>query len=121
MAEKPRPPPGVAFRDLNVFGLGSEDEYQHTAASYLLIVPRFIARLLRQQATPRRHILHGLCGEIQHGEMLLVLGRPGSGCSTFLKSLAGETSGLHIDPSSRLVYNGKFRRSILQLIADTKF
>jgi ABC-type multidrug transport system ATPase subunit len=29
--------------------------------------------------------------------MLLVLGRPGSGCSTFLKTLSGDTHGFHVN------------------------
>ena len=30
---------------------------------------------------------------LKDGEMLLVLGRPGSGCSTFLKTIALQTEG----------------------------
>ncbi|KAK7214330.1 hypothetical protein V2G26_002333 [Clonostachys chloroleuca] len=38
--------------------------------------------------------------------MLLVLGRPGSVCSTFLKALAGETNGLEIGTESNVCYQG---------------
>ena len=38
--------------------------------------------------------------------MCLVLGRPGSGCSTFLKTISGETHGLHISTESNLQYQG---------------
>ncbi|KAL9563946.1 hypothetical protein ACKAV7_011981 [Fusarium commune] len=34
-------------------------------------------------------ILRGLDGVVQKGELLLVLGRPGNGCSTFLKTITG--------------------------------
>lgn len=34
-----------------------------------------------------------LQGCVRPGEMLLVLGRPGSGCSTFLKVLGNQRSG----------------------------
>ncbi|KFA79185.1 hypothetical protein S40288_02404 [Stachybotrys chartarum IBT 40288] len=37
---------------------------------------------------PSRTLLHGFSGSIDSGEMLLVIGKPGSGCTTFLKSLA---------------------------------
>lgn len=39
-------------------------------------------------------------------EMLLVLGRPGSGCSTLLKTIAGETHGLNISENSHINYQG---------------
>lgn len=38
-----------------------------------------------------RYILKDLEGMLRPGEMMLVVGRPGSGCSTLLKSLAGMT------------------------------
>ena len=37
-----------------------------------------------------RNIIEGFDGIVRPGEMLLVLGRPGSGCSTLLKTIAGE-------------------------------
>jgi ATP-binding cassette subfamily G (WHITE) protein 2 (PDR) len=111
MDHKPPTSPGVTFHNLNVSGLRLADEYQHTAASYLFIIPKFVACLFRQQATTRAHILHDFCGIVQHGETLLVLGRPGSGCSTFLKVIAGETFGLHISVSSRVLYDGEIGRT----------
>ncbi|KAJ7852075.1 hypothetical protein B0H14DRAFT_3085739 [Mycena olivaceomarginata] len=44
---------------------------------------------------PLRNILEGFSGVVRPGEMLLVLGRPGSGCSTFLKTLANQTDEYH--------------------------
>lgn len=41
------------------------------------------------------------------GEMLLVLGRPGSGCSTFLKALSGDTRGFEIEDKVAINYQGK--------------
>jgi len=40
-----------------------------------------------------RNLLHDFSGCVKDGEMLLVLGRPGSGCSTFLKTIALQTEG----------------------------
>jgi ATP-binding cassette subfamily G (WHITE) protein 2 (SNQ2) len=43
-------------------------------------------------------ILHKFDGAAKAGEMVLVLGRPGSGCSTFLKVIANERIGfLHVN------------------------
>ena len=38
--------------------------------------------------------------------MLVVLGRPGSGCSTLLKTISGETHGFFIDKQSDINYQG---------------
>lgn len=51
-------------------------------------------------------ILSGFEGVVKSGELLLVLGRPGSGCSTFLRTMAGEVHGLSIDKKSLVHYNG---------------
>src|SRR4029434_10916983 len=40
------------------------------------------------------------------GELLAVLGRPGSGCSTFLKSICGELHGLTLGEKTNIHYNG---------------
>jgi ATP-binding cassette subfamily G (WHITE) protein 2 (SNQ2) len=40
----------------------------------------------------QRYLLKDFNGILAPGEMMLVVGRPGSGCSTFLKALAGLTS-----------------------------
>lgn len=40
------------------------------------------------QPTPSRTLLHDFSGTLEGGEMLLVIGKPGSGCTTFLKMLA---------------------------------
>jgi ABC-type multidrug transport system ATPase subunit len=38
--------------------------------------------------------------------MLVVLGRPGSGCSTLLKTISGETDGFFVDSQSYINYQG---------------
>ncbi|KAG9016077.1 hypothetical protein FRB93_011551 [Tulasnella sp. JGI-2019a] len=40
-----------------------------------------------------RYLIHDLNGVVKAGEMLLVVGRPGSGCTTFLKAVSGITQG----------------------------
>jgi ABC-type multidrug transport system ATPase subunit len=46
-----------------------------------------------RQGIPLKTILHQSHGCVKPGEMLLVLGRPGSGCTTLLKMLANRRSG----------------------------
>jgi ATP-binding cassette, subfamily G (WHITE), member 2, PDR len=54
-------------------------------------------------------ILRDFDGLVESGEMLVVLGRPGSGCSTFLKTISGEAHGFTVDAqqgiSARQMHN----------------
>ena len=99
------PSGGILFRNLTVSGSGSALQLQPTVGS-VLTAPLRIASLLRHRRVEPRRILHGFDGVMKTGELLLVLGRPGAGCSTFLKTVCGETNGLHIDADSVLHYNG---------------
>ena len=80
-------------------GLGLGAALQPSVGDLFLGLPRFIKNLISKgtkAATakpPVREILSDFTGCIRPGEMLLVLGRPGSGCSTFLKVLGNQRSG----------------------------
>ena len=107
----PTPPrSGFVFRNLTVRGSGSGIEQQDTLWTKLSsglglfdLVRRCTTRKTNKQS---KTILQGLDGVVQKGELLLVLGRPGSGCSTFLKTVTGETQGLEVDHESVLEYRG---------------
>jgi ATP-binding cassette subfamily G (WHITE) protein 2 (PDR) len=99
------PQAGIVFKQLNVSGSGAALQLQDTVGSTLTI-PFRLPELLRQRHSPSRRILKSFNGLMKSGELLLVLGRPGAGCSTFLKTLCGETNGLDVDPTSVLHYNG---------------
>lgn len=55
---------------------------------------------------PSKHILRNFNALLKSGELLIVLGRPGSGCSTYLKTICGEMHGLDLDKDSVVHYNG---------------
>ncbi|KAF3483216.1 multidrug resistance ABC transporter [Arthroderma uncinatum] len=96
---------GVAFNDLNVHGFGSDTDYQKSVGNVWLEA----VSLARQALGGRQrkiNILQNLDGLVEAGEMLVVLGPPGSGCSTFLKTIAGETYGLYVDKNSNINYQG---------------
>ncbi|CAG8279653.1 unnamed protein product [Penicillium salamii] len=95
----------VIFKNLNVYGSGAALQFQDTVASTLSAPFRWPQRL-RQSHAPQRRILKDFNGLMKSGELLLVLGRPGAGCSTFLKSLTGELHGLDLDKDSTIHYNG---------------
>ncbi|KAH9484099.1 Brefeldin A resistance protein [Psilocybe cubensis] len=81
---------GVVFRDLKVVGKAASDSFQPTLGS--LFNPVVILEQIQKARHPTlRNILTGFEGVVKPGEMLLVLGSPGSGCSTLLKTLANQT------------------------------
>lgn len=104
--KNPQRKAGIAFKDLNVHGFGAATDYQKSVGNVVLEVVG-MARKLFGLAKPRRiDILRDFEGVVHAGEMLVVLGPPGSGCSTFLKTLTGETHGFFIDNNSLLNYQG---------------
>ena len=96
---------GILYKSLDVYGSGSTLQIQQTVGSYFLAPMRF-RELLRSSKKQARHILHNFDGVLQSGELLIVLGRPGSGCSTLLKTMCGELFGLRIGEDSKFHYNG---------------
>ncbi|OKL57266.1 hypothetical protein UA08_07600 [Talaromyces atroroseus] len=96
---------GVTFKNVTVRGAGSEIQTQHTVASALLS-PILDGALFRRGHQEPKTILHDFHGLVNRGEMLLVLGRPGAGCSTFLKTISAETNGLDLSPESSISYDG---------------
>ncbi|UKZ84353.1 ZEB2-regulated ABC transporter 1 [Trichoderma asperellum] len=97
---------GVAFRNMNVYGFGTETDFQKDVGNVWLSIPDLARQTFRKSGRRRIDILRNLDGYIKSGEMLVVLGPPGSGCSTFLKSIAGETSGIYIDSETEFNYQG---------------
>ncbi|KAJ6507866.1 pleiotropic drug resistance ABC transporter [Mycena vitilis] len=81
---------GVVFENLRVVGLGATASYQPTLGSTLNPLS-ILEKIKTFRHPPLRNILDGFSGVVRPGEMLLVLGRPGSGCSTLLKTLANQT------------------------------
>ncbi|TFL05156.1 putative ABC multidrug transporter [Pterulicium gracile] len=65
-------------------------------------------------------ILRNVDGLVRSGEMLIVLGRPGSGCTTFLKTLAGETHGFYLEAETSIHYQAEVDHHFAQLsVGDT--
>ncbi|RYP73544.1 hypothetical protein DL771_003583 [Monosporascus sp. 5C6A] len=96
---------GVAFQNLNVYGFGEATDYQKSVGNILLEAGSLVRKITGRGKT-KIDILRNFDGLVQKGEMLVVLGPPGSGCSTFLKTIAGETSGIYVDEGAYFNYNG---------------
>ncbi|GAA5895664.1 hypothetical protein JCM6882_000364 [Rhodosporidiobolus microsporus] len=97
---------GVAFENLSAYGFGTDSDYQTTVGNMPLKAWGAVKGMLGGNKGRKVQILEGLDGIIESGEMLVVLGPPGSGCSTFLKTLANETHGFYIGEDSKINYKG---------------
>lgn len=97
---------GIAFQNLNVFGYGAGTDYQADIANVWLGLASSV-RGLFGNTRKRIDILREFDGVVHNGEMLLVLGPPGSGCSTFLKTVAGEMNGIFVEDASYFNYQGE--------------
>ncbi|CCD52338.1 similar to ABC transporter [Botrytis cinerea T4] len=101
----PRRSAGFSFENLTVYTYRKPTDYQKNVANVVLELGAF-ARWLVGSGKQKVQILKGFDGLIEHGEMLLVLGRPGSGVSSFLKTISGNTRGLFVEPDSDINYQG---------------
>ncbi|KAJ5937565.1 ABC multidrug transporter A-2 [Penicillium verhagenii] len=102
----PRRTAGVSFQNLNVFGYGTGADYQLNFGNVWLKMADAAKHTLGIGKKVRIDILRDFEGIVEHGEMLVALGRPGSGCSTFLKTIAGETHGLFLGEGVDVQYEG---------------
>ncbi|KAG9126672.1 hypothetical protein FRC07_002462, partial [Ceratobasidium sp. 392] len=85
---------GVTFQNLRVIGAGGVKIYVRTfpdAVKEFFLLPWYLgSSLLGKQLAAPKTILHSFDGAVRPGEMVLVLGRPGAGCSSFLKTIANQ-------------------------------
>jgi ABC-type multidrug transport system fused ATPase/permease subunit len=97
---------GIAYKNLSAHGFGEATDYQKTFGNYPLEVKSLFKRLIGRREQTKIQILRDFDGLVRSGEMLVVLGRPGSGCSTLLKTIAGQTHGFVVDSNSYINYQG---------------
>lgn len=103
-------PRGISFSQVNVNGYVEANAFQHTFASCIRLIPSSL-KTMAGIGAPRQkvQILRDLDGLIRPGEMLLVLGRPGSGCTTFLKTMSGYLNGVEVEETQPggIMYDGQ--------------
>ncbi|GES62885.1 ABC drug exporter AtrF [Aspergillus terreus] len=98
-AGEPAKKVGVVFKNVTVKGVETGASFVRTLPDAIIgtfgpdlykLVCRFVPQLHFGKPPPVRNLLHDFSGAIREGEMMLVLGRPGAGCSTFLKTIAND-------------------------------
>jgi ATP-binding cassette subfamily G (WHITE) protein 2 (SNQ2) len=82
---------GVTWKNLTVKGVGADACFNENVLSQF--VPGPLKGRKKTDQASLRTIIDKSSGVVKPGEMLLVLGRPGAGCTTLLKLLANRRSG----------------------------
>ncbi|TIA85326.1 hypothetical protein E3P99_04025 [Wallemia hederae] len=110
-----KPEMGVAWRNLTVKGAGGGSTFIKTFPEAVLgtlgpdayhAVTKYIPQLnLFGKNPPVRTLINSFTGSLGGGEMMLVLGKPGSGCTTFLKALANKREG-YVSVDGDVSYGG---------------
>ena len=85
---------GVVFEDLTSVGVDIGAAYGPSMSEIFYALINIPSAIKQARNPPLRKIIRSTYGLVKSGEMLLVLGRPGSGCSTLLKTLSGEIDQL---------------------------
>jgi ATP-binding cassette subfamily G (WHITE) protein 2 (PDR) len=104
---------GVTMKDVTVRGTGSALNLQKNVGSVLMAPLRFSENFSFGKK-PSKTIIRNFDVLMKSGEMLIVLGRPGSGCSTLLKTMTGEMHGLQVDDASVVHYNGISQQQMMK-------
>ncbi|KAI1094457.1 P-loop containing nucleoside triphosphate hydrolase protein [Rostrohypoxylon terebratum] len=110
----------VAFQNLSVHAFRRQTDYQRTVSNFFNAWLTICVNWVMRKPKLRVDILHDFDSLIASGEMLLVLGNPGSGCTTLLKSLAGQTHDLCVNPQSILNYQGLSSKQMFAEFRDKK-
>ena len=98
---------GIAYRDLRAYGVANDTDYQPTVTNALWkLATEGIRSLRKEKESELFNILKHMDAIMRPGELTVVLGRPGSGCSTLLKTIAVNTYGFHVGKESKITYDG---------------
>ncbi|KAF2804985.1 uncharacterized protein BDZ99DRAFT_511487 [Mytilinidion resinicola] len=81
----------MRWKNVKVYGEDVGSRAQSDISTVISDLYKSVQGIWRRN--PQKEILHGIDGVLNEGEMLLVLGGPGSGCTTLLKTLAGHHGG----------------------------
>ncbi|GEQ70600.1 hypothetical protein JCM33374_g4278 [Metschnikowia sp. JCM 33374] len=97
---------GLAYRDLRAYGIAAGSDYQPTVTNALFKLATDQLSFLNKNSDRYFDILKTMDGYFKPGELTVVLGRPGSGCSTLLKTISSHTYGFNIGKESKITYDG---------------
>ncbi|CAN3362511.1 protein Snq2p [Diutina catenulata] len=96
---------GVTMNNATLYGVDERFAVLPTVGD-ILQLPVTIFRAIKAGKTPTRKILHSVNAVAKPGEMVLILGRPGAGCTSFLKTVAGTDLSLYKKLEGNIRYDG---------------
>lgn len=108
--EKERLRLGIAYQHLTVNKIVLQNNPM-SVANYALSIVEHICRVFGRSQKVQINLIKSCEGLLLGSEMVLVLGKPDSGCDTYLRALAFQSRDLLIDPRSELNYHGQSRQS----------
>ncbi|CCK67899.1 ATP-binding cassette multidrug transporter PDR12 KNAG_0A02100 [Huiozyma naganishii CBS 8797] len=108
---------GVAFKNVTSVGVDASAAFgpsvEEMARDIVTWPARLVRKLRKQKGTPVRNIIQNCTGVVESGEMLFVVGRPGAGCSTLLKTLSGETDNF-VSVEGEFSYDGLDQQEMMK-------
>ncbi|EDK47411.1 protein SNQ2 [Lodderomyces elongisporus NRRL YB-4239] len=105
---------GITFKDLCTYGTDESFAVVPTCLDLLKGPIGGIQQMVSSLKAPHKSILHKLNGIAKPGEMVLVLGRPGAGCTTFLKSISGTDHDLYKGVEGDIRYDGLSQKEMIK-------
>ncbi|CAI7599821.1 unnamed protein product [Penicillium crustosum] len=105
---------GIIYENVTVFGAESGTDGISNLPAILFKIAKWpFSKLLTRKADASTKIIENVSGVLFPGETLLVLGRPGSGCSTALKVLANNHESFQ-DVRGMVSYAGLESKEMLE-------
>ncbi|CAM9010933.1 unnamed protein product [Wickerhamomyces anomalus] len=129
---------GVVLKDVTTIGVDAASSFAPTVGDLALFPITMFQKLKALRHRKTRKLIRNVNGVVEPGEMCLVLGRPGAGCSTLLRTIAGEhdqfigvEGEVHYDHISQhemmkkyksdVIYNGELDIHYPHLTVDETF
>ncbi|CAD1812249.1 unnamed protein product [Candida parapsilosis] len=104
---------GVGYRNLRAYGTANDTDYQPTVTNALWkLATEALGHVRKEDESKMFNILKHMDAIMRPGELTVVLGRPGAGCSTLLKTIAVNTYGFHLGKESKITYDGLTQKDI---------
>jgi ATP-binding cassette subfamily G (WHITE) protein 2 (SNQ2) len=104
---------GVLLKDVTTKGVDASASFNPSVEEIIRSVIALPMILRKLRKPPIRNLIENVDCLVRPGEMLLVVGRPGSGCSTLLKTIAGEIDQFK-GVDGELTYDGASQQAMLK-------
>ncbi|CCD25960.2 pleiotropic drug resistance family ABC transporter NDAI_0G01840 [Naumovozyma dairenensis CBS 421] len=105
---------GVTLEGVGAQGLDTSALEGSTFGSFLMLPYTIYKKFKAKKRMKMRQIIRNCYALAEPGEMILVLGRPGAGCSSLLKTIAGEIDQFAGGVEGEMTYDGISQKEMMQ-------